>query len=105
MIHCALQAGLLCYTAPEDVQSAVVCGKLLSVRTADEEPRRAVGGRIRSLSFSRRKGKSSESVLLAFQTDQRLYELRVDSQAEAGAWREACGRTISAATTKHSGSL
>ena len=76
-----IQAGLLCYTAPEDEQSAVVCGKLLSSRLAEDEPRRGAGGRVRSLSFSRRKRKSGESVVLAFQTDQRLYELRVDSLA------------------------
>ena len=60
---------------------------------------------MRSLSFSRRKRKSGESVVLAFQTDQRLYELRVDSLAEAAAWREACSRAITVATAKHSGSL
>lgn len=97
-----LQEGLLCYTAPADEQSAVVCGKLLGAKMLTPEtgappPKREAGGRLqRTLSYTRRRrqGGSSEGVELALQTDHRLYVLRMEDAGDAAAWLDACLRLL-----------
>ena len=92
---------MLCYTAPADEQSAVVCGKLLGTKLLEESERspetKRAGTRLKkTLSFSRlKRGASAEkSIQLALETDQRVYELRVDSAEDAAAWHEACLRVL-----------